>query len=120
MTNPGRSRQDGFLLYEMMISLAIFSSVSLGLLIGFVSLERNLAATSDFATNHTAAVRVSDYLALDLRRALSVTTAQNNTTISIPAYYDAAGNPLMPTLDGQGGVFYGSNSNSAVPIHYYL
>ena len=120
MTKPGRSSQDGFLFYEMMISTAIFSSVSLGLLIGFVSLERNLAATTDFATNHTAAVRVSDYLALDLRRALSVTTTQNNTTISIPAYYDADGNPLMPTLDGQGGVFYGSNGNSAVLIHYYL
>ena len=89
----------GFLLYETMISLTIFSAISLALIMGFVSLERNFAATADFATNHTDAVRISDYLALDLRRALSITSAQNNTTIKIPAYYDASGAPPTPPLE---------------------
>lgn len=120
MTRSGLKLESGFLFLETMVSMVLFSSISLALLIGFVALERNLAATTDFAINHTAAVRVADYLALDLRRALSVTTSQNNTTISIPTYYDVNGTPQMPTLDGKGGVFYGSDRSSAVVIHYYL
>jgi type II secretory pathway component PulJ len=115
-SRPGHA---GYLLSEMMISIAVFSAISMGLLMGFVSLERNFMAATDFATNHTDAMRISDYLALDLRRALSVTTAPNDTTITIPAYYGADRQPQMPTLDGEGGVYYGSASSS-VQIRYYL
>jgi hypothetical protein len=86
---------------------------------GFVSLERNFAATTDFATNHTDAMRISDYLARDLRSALSVSSTQNNTTITVPSYYDNDGNPQMPQLDGEGGIFYGSDGSS-ISIRYYL
>ncbi len=109
----------GFMLTEMMISIVIFSAISMGLLMGFVSLERNFAATTDFATNHADAIRISDYLALDLRRALTVQAAQNNTTITIPSYYDANGVPQLPTLDGNGGVIYGG-AGSSVTVHYFL
>lgn len=107
-----------FLLYETMISLTIFSAISLALILGFVSLERNFAATTDFATNHTAAVRISDYLARDLRCALSIQTSQNSTTLTIPAYYDASGAPQTPHLEN-GLVVYGS-SGSVVQVRYYL
>jgi len=110
--------QTGFLLSETMIAISIFSAVSLALIMGFVSLERNFAATTDFATNHTDAVRISDYLALDLRRALSIVTTQNDTTITIPSYYDVNGNPVTPQLDGEGGVTY--NGGAVVTIRYYL
>jgi hypothetical protein len=86
---------------------------------GFTSLERNYAATSDFSQNHADEMRISDYMALDLRRAISVQAARNDTTIYIPAYYDQSGNPQTPTLDGEGGVYYGA-SGSSVKIHYYL
>jgi type II secretory pathway component PulJ len=109
----------GFLLSEMMISTLIFSAISLGLLMGFTALERNYSATSDFALNHADQMRISDYLALDLRRALSLHAATNDTTIHIPSYYDATGNPLTPTLDGNGGVYYGA-AGSSITIHYYL
>jgi type II secretory pathway component PulJ len=108
-----------FLLYETMIAMSIFSAISLGLMMGFTSLERNLAATTSFATNHTDAMRISDYLALDLRRALSIQSTQNDTTITIPDYYDASGNPQTPQLDAGGGVYYGS-SGSSVQVRYYL
>lgn len=114
-----RRNINGFALSEMMISTAIFSAVSMGLMMGFVSLERNFAATTDFATNHADEMRISDYLARDLRCALSVQAAQNDTTILIPPYYDASGNPQTPTLDGAGGVFYGT-SGSTVSVRYYL
>lgn len=109
----------GFLLPETLISMSIFSAISLALMMGFVSLERSFAATTNFATSHTDAMRVSDYLALDLRRALSIQSTQNDTTIAVPAYYDANGNPQTPTLDGAGGVSYGT-SGTVVQVRYYL
>ena len=111
--------QGGFVISELIVSTAIFCSISLGLLMGFTSLERNYVATSDFSLNHADEMRISDYMALDLRRAVSVQAARNDTTIYIPAYYDQTGNPQMPALDGQGGVFYGARGSS-VRIHYYL
>lgn len=114
-----RQQTGGFLLSEMMISTIIFAAISLGLLMGFTALERNYTATSDFALNHADQMRISDYLALDLRRSLSLNAARNDTTIYIPSYYDDSGQPQTPTLDGTGGVYYGA-AGSSVPIHYYL
>jgi type II secretory pathway component PulJ len=118
LTRPMQHVQ-GFLLSEMMISTVLFAAISLGLLMGFTALERNYTATSDFALNHADQMRISDYLALDLRRALSLNAARNDTTIYIPSYYDDTGQPQTPTLDGTGGVYYGA-AGSSVAIHYYL
>lgn len=112
-------RNRGFVLSELMVSTSIFSAVSMVLLMGFTSLERSYTASSDFAINHADEMRISDYLAQDLRRAISVQAAQNDTTILIPNYYDSSGNPRTPTLDGQGGVVYGP-AGSSVRVHYYL
>ena len=109
----------GFLLSEMMVSMILFAAISLGLLMGFTSLERSYTATSDFALNHADQMRISDSLALDLRRALSLNAAENDTTIYIPSYYDQTGQPQSPTLDGSGGVYYGP-AGSSVSVHYYL
>lgn len=109
----------GFALLEVMVSTGIFCMISAGLMLGFTSLERNFAATTDYATNHSDQMRISDYLAMDLRRALSVQAAANDTTLFIPSFYDANGAAQMPTLDGKGGVYYGA-SGSSVRIRYYL
>ena len=111
---------NGFVLSEVLFSSLIFSAISLGLILGFISLERNYAATTDFSTNHADQMRISDYMALDLRRALAVQAAANDTTIFIPRYYDGTGTPQTPTLDGAGSVYYGEAGNSSVRIHYYL
>jgi type II secretory pathway component PulJ len=102
-----------------MISSGIFSALSIALLMGFTSLERNYSASTDFALNHADEMRISDYLSLDLRRAISVQAGQNDTTIYIPNYYDGSGSPATPTLNGQGGVNYGA-AGSSVRVHYYL
>jgi type II secretory pathway component PulJ len=119
LRRPSPKAQDGYALSEMIVASSIFFSISLGLLMGFTSLERNYAATTDFTQNHADEMRISDYMAMDLRRAIAVTAAQNDTTIYIPAYYDQTGLPQTPNLDGQGGVYYGA-SGSSVRVHYYL
>ncbi len=111
--------QAGYALSEMVVASSIFFSISLGLLMGFTSLERNYAATTDFSHNHADEMRISDYMAMDLRRATAVEAATNDTTIYIPAYYDSTGTPQTPTLDGEGGVYYGA-LGSSVKVHYYL
>lgn len=117
MIRPQSTRRAGFLLTETFISMAIFSAISLALLMGFTALERNFAATTDFATNHTDAMRISDYLALDLRRALTIQSSQNNTLITIPSYYDSTGQPQTPQVDGSGAVIYAGGGKQ---IRYYL
>jgi len=119
MIKMKRSKNGGSTLTETMISASIFSAISIGLLMGFVSLERNFAATTDFATNHADQARISDYLARDLRSALTVTSVPNDTTITVPSYYDTSGNPQTPTVDGSGDVSYGV-SGSSITIRYYL
>jgi hypothetical protein len=117
-TIPGEPNR-GFVLAEIVFSAGAFAMVTVALLLGFSSLERNYSASTDFALNHSDEMRISDYLALDLRRALSLHASQNDTTINIPDYYDNARTPRMPTLDGHGGVYYGA-TGSFVSIRYYL
>jgi prepilin-type N-terminal cleavage/methylation domain-containing protein len=118
-----RPRVDaGFTLVELMFSIGIFAAVTAALMIGFISLKRNYAATMDFAVNHADQMRISDYLAMDFRRALTVDPPlRNDVTVYIPSYYDdtAARNPQTPSLNGNGGVYYGA-AGSSVKVHYYL
>ncbi|HSH37570.1 MAG TPA: hypothetical protein VK993_02190 [Chthoniobacterales bacterium] len=116
-----RRAAGGFALGEIIISTAIFSAVSAGLILGFVSLRRNYTATTDFAINHADQMRISDYLALDLRRAVKLEPLKNDASIYIPCYYDstAARSPQTPLLDGKGGVYYGT-ATCAVKVRYYL
>ena len=111
----------GFAFSELMISTAIFSAVSAGLLLSFVALKRSYAATIDFAINHGDQMRISDYLALDFRRAVSVTAVKNDATVSIPCYYDStpSKSPQTPVLNGKGGVYYGT-ATCSVQVRYYL
>lgn len=116
-----RQRTGGFAFSELMISTAIFSAVSAGLLLSFVALKRSYAATIDFAVNHGDQMRISDYLALDFRRATAVTAVRNDASISIPCYYDSTPSRSVqtPLLDGKGGVYYGT-STCSVTVRYYL
>jgi hypothetical protein len=114
IARAGRGRR-GFALAEMMISTVVFSTITIGLLMSLISLKRNYAATTDFAINHADQMRISDYMALDLRRALAVNAATNE--ITIPIYYDATKKiPLLPALDGAGGIFYTATDMSGKAI----
>ncbi len=118
---PLRSR-GAFALAELMIATAIFSVTSAALIMSFVSLKRCYAATTDFAINHADQMRISDYLALDFRRAVKVDPpTKNDVSLYIPVYYDStpSHNVQTPVLDGKGGVYYGAVGTS-VNVHYYL
>ncbi len=111
----------GFTLVDLMVSTLLFSVVSAALLMGFISLKRSYTATADFAINHADQMRISDYLAMDFRRARKVDPPnRNDVVIYLPCYYDSANQaPQLPALDGTGGVFYGA-ADCYIPVRYYL
>ncbi len=115
------SARGGFSLLELIMATAIFSVVSAALLMGFISLKRSYAATTDFAINHADQMRISDYLAMDFRRAIKVDPPnRNDVTLYLPCYYEEnTFTPRAPTLNGAGGVFYGA-SDCSIPVRYYL
>jgi hypothetical protein len=54
-------------------------------------------------------------MSLDLRRALTVSTSENQLSLTIPDFYGTDGEPRMPMIQGSSAV-YGS---SAPSISYY-
>ncbi len=107
----GKAAEGGFTLVELMIASSIYIGVTAGLLTGFTSLLRNYEAVKQYSTHHADEMRISDYLALDFRRALAVpAVAQNSVTIEIPSYSQ------NPTLN-QGKIRYGSSN---IIVRYYL
>jgi prepilin-type N-terminal cleavage/methylation domain-containing protein len=93
-------RRAGFTLLELMIAMAIGVMALTAAFSAALTMQRCLAASEEFAADKTEQTRLSDFLALDLRRALTVTGASGTTilTLTIPNYYDSAGNPVTPTI----------------------
>lgn len=81
----------GFTLHEVVVSTAILSLISAAIFSGAMSLQRSFTSAEEFAAAKSDQTRLSDYLAMDLRRALKVTPGTDGTTIAtiiIPDYYD--------------------------------
>ncbi len=120
-----RFSRAGYSLSEVMMATAITAIISASLLLAFVSLKRNYAATTDFAVNHADQMRLSDYMAQDFRRAIKLDPpATNDVTLYLPVYYDSDNQAQMPSLDGKGGVYYGVKDSAgnvpSVKVRYYL
>ncbi len=133
--------EGGFTMVEIMVALAIFSTVAFALSLASTSLQRNFAAVTRYSADHAAQMRISDYIALDLRRSISVTiSTPNNISMVIPKYLPtpapsptAFPTPYMPKLDGAGGVYYSADTKPSnvllsdwpsakytVTVSYYL
>ena len=66
-------------------------------------LRRAFKASDAYSNSKRDQMRLTDYLALDLRRALTVQTVATGTTLltlTIPDYYDGDGIPRIPTING--------------------
>ena len=95
------NRAAAFSLIEVLIGVSIGTMALAAVVSGSIAIQRCFVAAEDFATGKTDQARLVDYLALDLRRAHSVTIGNDGTTImtvKIPDYYDAAGKPRDPTI----------------------
>ncbi len=79
----------GFTLVEMMISISIFSVMAGGLLLGSSVIQKSFGASRYHVVAQAQQMRLMDWMALDLRRALSVTPGAtgDSLTLTIPDYY---------------------------------
>jgi Tfp pilus assembly protein FimT len=118
-------KNSAFTLIEMLMTMAGSSVVLTAMVVGGVALMRSFAAVEGYSFSDGDQLRVSDYIALDVRRALTASVDANNVlTITIPNYYDANNsNPkwsnahaLNPTFDSDGAVKYGASTTT---IRYY-
>jgi Tfp pilus assembly protein FimT len=114
-----------FTLVEMLMTIASSSIVLASLIIGGVALQRSFAAMEGYSIAQGDQLRVSDYIAMDVRRALTASVDNNNVLIvTIPNYYDANNdNPkwanahaVAPSFGANGAIQYGAG---AATIKYY-
>ena len=109
----------------MLMTLASSSIVLAAVLVGGVALQRSFAAMEGYSLAEGDQLRVSDYIAMDCRRALSASVDANNTlTLTIPNYYDANNdNPkwsnahaVSPSFNSSWGIQYGAGT---MTVKYY-
>ncbi len=114
-----------FTLVEMLMTLASSSIVLAAVIVGGVALQRSFAAMEGYSIAEGDQLRVSDYIAMDCRRALTASVDANNTlTLTIPNYYDANNDKpkwanaqaIAPSFTSNWGIQYGAG---ATTIKYY-
>jgi len=112
---------------EVMVAAAILSLVMASLVVGVSTLQRTFRASQHHSKSQIEQARLLDYVARDLRRALTVTVdtfeGSSRINLTIPDYYDEKGTPDDPSDDvphparivGR-TIEYG---NAPVPVIYY-
>lgn len=106
-------KKTGFTLAEVLIASTIGGFVTLVLFSGAITMQRSFVAGEDLMSATAEQTRLSDYLAMDLRRAFTITKGTDGTTVAtmtMADYYDADGLPRTPTIVKQ-AINYGDNSN---------
>ena len=88
MKLQGRYVIGGFTFGEMMVVLAVTSLILGGALTASIALQKSMWASDKFFSTHMQQIRIIDYLSRDTKRALSVTTSTDRTTVTctVPDY----------------------------------
>src|SRR5215467_10373422 len=104
-----RNNRLGFTLVEMMVAVAAGSLMLGAVLAAGVALQRSFAAVEGYSIAEGDQLRVLDYIAMDCRRALTASVANNTLTLTVPVYYDSNSNPTTPSLTN-GAVSYATGT----------
>ncbi len=98
-----RRRLQAMTLVETAITSGISVIVFGILMFALMSLQRNYAAVEAYGAAEGNQMRISDYLALDVRRALDISAANNVLTLTVPDYYGTSGGaertPVQPDAE---------------------
>jgi type II secretory pathway component PulJ len=108
-----RHTSRGFTLVEMMMSVSCGTFILAAVIAATISLQKSFAATESYSGAESDQLRVLDYIAMDCRRATSVSVTNGTLTLTLPAYYNSSSSPAYqaytPTLSN-GNIVYGSGS----------
>ena len=91
----------GLAVVEILVASSLGAIAMAALYSGVIGTQRCFMGAEDYALAKADQARLSDFLALDLRRALTVTAGTDGQTIltlQIPDYYDDQGQPRTPTI----------------------
>jgi Tfp pilus assembly protein PilW len=115
------SMRSGTAMPELLISTAITSVIIAGMMTATLALQKSASASYHHARSQLQQARLIDYIARDLRRALTVKVdtfqGAERLSLTIPDYYDSTGAARDPSI-ANGGIIYGSSGGS-VPVSYY-
>ena len=129
-----RARNSGMTLTETLVGMGITVFILAVLTAGSISLQTSYAGASAYAAAEGDQMRISDYIALDVRRAISaaaavnaaITTTINGVSTSVtvpnlltltrPDFYDGSGNPNEPAFTANGAITYGA---TPVMVRYF-
>jgi len=112
-----KKTRPAFTLVEMMLSVGCGSLILAAVLTAGVCLQRSFAAVEGYSMAEGDQLRVLDYIAMDCRRALSASVANNILTLTVPTYYQAGGTPYAPTFTtGTSAIQY--NGGATYTIQY--
>jgi prepilin-type N-terminal cleavage/methylation domain-containing protein len=93
---PGiAAKTNAFTLTEMIIAIAIGSTILAVTLTSSIALQRSFNEVDNYSTTHMQQIRIVDYLARDVKRGLSVISSvdKQTVTINIPKYIIQAVDP---------------------------
>jgi len=115
-----RSSIRAFTLSGLLVSTAITATVAGGMFTAIVAIQKSTAASYHHIRSQIQQARLIDYIARDLRRALTVNvgTSQSGETlnVTIPDYYTADGASQDPVISN-GGIVYGNPAG--IPVSYF-
>src|SRR4051812_49903091 len=105
----------GATLAETVVAAGVFAILCVSFISGAIALQRNFSNTKDYARNHSAQLRISDYIARDLRQAITFSQTGSGAalvmTLTIPNFYTSSGSPRTPVVNAaDGSVSYQDNS----------
>jgi prepilin-type N-terminal cleavage/methylation domain-containing protein len=128
-----RQVESGFTLAELLIAMAIASSILGVIFTSAIALQKSFTAVDNYFGAHMQQIRIVDYLARDVKRGLSVTssTDKQTVTIKIPKYIIQAGDsdatvsnigtPRSPSLaiaNGDYNINYGTPTSTVTTVVY--
>jgi hypothetical protein len=99
-----KHRQAGFTLAEIVVSVGIGTAILAAFTWGSVALQRSFAAIEDYAKGMNDQMRISDYLAMDMRRAFTISITGSSAappvtvTMTLPNFYASADYPNDPKI----------------------
>jgi hypothetical protein len=105
----GNRRHAGFTLAEIVVSVGIGTAILAAFTCASIALQRSFAAIEDYTKGMNDQMRISDYLAMDMRRAFSITITGSSSappltvTMTIPNFYASADYANDPKVTGVTG-----------------
>jgi hypothetical protein len=121
LTSVLRPKIRGFTLPELLVAGTVSLAMAAGMFTAVSALQRTATASMHHTRSQIQQARLLDYMARDLRAALTVNVdtfqGAERLNMTLPDYYDSAGTPRDPVITG-GTVSYG-NPGSSVPVQYY-